>query len=264
MLTEHRRGQRGLVLAGALGGIIGTALALNGATALRSLLIVTQDAAPYLLIATALAFVVRVLNPPRLIVFPALLIALGLALLAQRHNWWGDLDLPSLWLVLAVAGVVLATFAVPLHDDLSGAAVRCRTICWPRSYRCRDTAPAYIHLTATLAQSVIDLTSADHAHSQIIEVFVRRWGGRVELRVPAQWLILVGRVTPVSTGLMPVGDVDSTKVYRDPADKDRNAIEKLLEKSDAANSGAPPRVAVVVHVLGIGGSVRTIKGAPIL
>lgn len=256
MPPESGRGQRSLALTGALGGMIGTALALDGAADLGSLLAVTQDAVPYLLIATALAVLVRVLPPSVLVVFPVLLIALSGVLLAERHDSWGVLDPPSLWLMLATAGVVTATFAVPLRDDLSGDAVRRRAICWPRTYRCRDTAPAYIHLTATLAQAVVDLVPAKYAYGRVVEVFVRRWGGRVELRVPDQWLVLVGRVRPVSTGLVPIGAVDSTAVYADPAGKDRTAIEELLDSETAS----PPRVAVVVHVFGIGGSVRTTKG----
>lgn len=265
MPAESGRGQRSLALTGALGGMIGTALALDGATGLGSLLVVAQDAVPYLLIATALAVLVRVLSPSALVAFPVLLIALSFVLLAERHDWWGVLDPPSLWLTLATAGVVTATFAVPLRDDLSGHAVRRRAICWPRTYRCRDIAPAYIHLTATPAHAVVDLVPATEAYGQVVEVFVRRWGGRVELQVPNRWLVLVGRMKPVSTGLVPIGAVDDTKVYTDPAGKDRAAIKELLEKAgraaeDSGNTVSPPRVAVVVHVLGIGGSVSTTKG----
>lgn len=265
MPAESGRGQRSLALIGALGGMIGTALALDGAAGLRSLLAVTQDAVPYLLIATALAVLVRVLSPSVLVVFPVLLIALSFVLLAERHDWWRVLNPPSLWLTLATAGVVAATFAVPLRDDLPGHAVRRRAICWPKTYPCGERAPAYIHLTATLAQAVVDLTPATRAHDTVLEVFVRCWGGRVELRVPDRWLILVGRMNPLSTNLVPIGAVDSIEVYADPRSKDRAAIGKLLNKRDqlAGSSGGTaslPHVAVVVHVLGIGGSVRTTKG----
>lgn len=265
MPAESGRGQRSLALTGALGGMIGTALALDGATGLRNLLAVAQDAVPYLLIATALAVLVRVLSPSALVVFAVLLLALSFVLLAERHDWWRVFDPPSLWLTLATAGVVAATFAVPLRDDLSGHAVRRRAICWPREYRCRDIAPAHIHLTATLAQAVVDLVPATRAHDTVVEVFVRRWGGRVELRVPDRWLVLVGRVRPLSAHLGLIGPVDDTKVYANPAGEDRDDIEKLLKEADQAAEGSgdtasPPRVAVVVHVLGLGGSVRTTKG----
>jgi hypothetical protein len=262
MPAESGRGQRSLALTGALGGMIGTALALDGATGLRSLLAVTQDAVPYLLIASALAVLVRVLSPSVLVVFPVLLLALSFVLLAERHDWWGVLDPPSLWLTLAAAGVMAATFAVPLGDDLSGHAVRRRAICWTRTYHCRETAPAYIHLTATLAQAVVDLTPATYVHDTVVEVFVRCWGGRVELRVPDRWLILVGRMNPLSTNLVPIGVVDSTKVYADPRSEDYAAIMKLLDETDQPTEGrgdTATRAAVVVHVLGIGGSVRTVK-----
>jgi len=265
MPAESGRGQRSLALTGALGGMIGTTLALDGATGLRSLLAVTQNAVPYLLIATALAVLVRVLSPTAFVVFPVLLLALSFVLLAERHDWWGVLDPPSLWLTLATAGVVTATFSVPLRDDLSGHAVRRRAICWPRTYRCGEIAPAYIHLTATLAHAVIDLRPATRAHDKVVEVFVRRWGGRVDLQVPDRWLVLVGRVKPLSTHRVLIGPVDDTKVYANPAGEDRAAIEELLEKADQAaessgDTASPSRIAVVVHVLGIGGSVRTTKG----
>jgi hypothetical protein len=226
------------VLAAATGG----AIAASDWSGLQAVVELMARTLPLLLIGVGVAAVIRAVVPAGLRIGPLLLIMAGAVWIALNTDggttWLQDAAAP----LLIWGGVVLALMlGGPMEEDSLRTFTRTVTaILWPREPVHGTEAPAHLTVRALLTRLTLDLTDTRPPKSGRIDLHLSVFAGVIELILPSDWEVLVGRIA-AARGVRFRGRVSKRRF---------------------ANDGDPPEGArwVVIHVLGLGGTVNLKRG----
>ncbi|MEU8817875.1 hypothetical protein [Actinoplanes sp. NPDC048796] len=250
---------------GRIGGLLGVAgiwaglvLALVGpgsfSTAGRAVL----DHAGYAVLGCAAVVLLYNLAPKGTLTGPLLLGAVGVVLIALTGDWRISQDgwsVAGLAIALAATSVVLrrpAGSGPPAPTRRTSGLLLNRHLI----YDLDAEAPERLDVTALLCRVVIDLRSAGTPRTGPLEVVVSSAAGHVDLAFPSHWPVVAGR-TAASRKIRLDGFLDTAEDFDDPRSHEQAQRLSEIEAEWQARARTADRgIAVVVHVAGIGGSVR--------
>ena len=110
-------------------------------------------------------------------------------------------------------------------------------------------------LTSVAARIDVDLRTAQPPQYGPLQVFVSCWGGAVHLDFPEGWAVVAGRLL-AARSIRFKGALDSADTFPSPDDPTTvEMLNEVAEQRGQSTGSTDPTVAVVVHVLGIGGTV---------
>ncbi|GID29520.1 hypothetical protein Abr02nite_45030 [Paractinoplanes brasiliensis] len=210
------------------------------------------------MIALAVAVLLYNMVPRGALLGPVILAAAGLAIVTTTRGWWSS---RQLWMfvgfALAVLGAMVATRrAVGTHDlspiqRLFGFLLSRHVI-----YDLDAEAPERLDVAAVLCKVVIDLRSAVAPRTGPLEIVASSVGGRIELALPQHWPVVAGRLA-ASRRVRLDGFVDHADAFDDPRSPEQSQLLQDLEGEWQERAASDdPATSVVVHVAGVGGSVR--------
>lgn len=246
-----------LALAAAWVGGILTASGPAGMGAVTKALVENVE---FILIGTAIIVLLHNLAPKGVLIGPIVLAIVGLLILLTRLELWAA---SRTWLfigiTLTVAGVILAMRsdnrpprAFPVLRIL-GALVRRRLVLSPEDY-----APERLVAVAILGKLEVDMRKARLPRYGPVEVMVTCLLGRVTIAIPLHWPVAAGRVHTIRWMKLE-GSLDSAHEFDDPQDDEQcdRLSELALERKESVGAREPGS-AVVLHVIGVGGSVAVV------
>ena len=247
----------------------GVALAAAGPDAFRRIGHLTLSYGGYALLATAALLVFIRVVPRNARITPVVLALGGLALLGLRHrSAWYAHRWALVGALLVLAGVGLATRpARPArqHAESKWPTPYQRELCLlPRTVDIKGKfgTPTILTLTAVAGRLKVNLAEAEVPVGYGMEIFVRcALGGAVELRFPADWAVAAGRLSAAHRiAWDDKFEFDSPELFVDPrAEGSSKTLFDLAKNRREATPDSKIRatgVWVVVHVAGLGGSVR--------
>jgi hypothetical protein len=252
----------------ATGGVsAGTALAVAGP---RVLLAVGSEAAAHagvILISGAVLLVVGSAVPPGRRTLPLLLAVAGVLLLLVRDPvLWHRYGWATVGLLLITGGVrIMVAVPLPTRPRRRDVDTFRRVYAGPFQRTVFEPAkaahtPRHISVFSCLGAVTVDLTGAAAPATPLIEIFVTGCGATVKIVIPDGWIAVAGRVTAVRRVRMR-GPLDSPRPVEDPNAEFQKLRELVKRKEAAAKVMEGSGAAVVVHVVGLAGSV-TVDGGP--
>jgi hypothetical protein len=214
---------------------------LEGLGGLRQVAASLFGTLPAALVLLALASLCRLAVPRGAATGPLLLLLAGLAGLAAQRDWGQGVDRRGLVPLLLAAGGAAVAFVPTGPRPAYETVVHRRSIALPRNAVMTGRPPRRVGLTCVVGRLGLDLTNVD-VGKQPIEVYVTILGGRVEVVAPAGCPLLAGEL----------------------ASAHGTRFEGLLDEASPRAVGEqtrPPAPAVVVHVLGLFGTVVVSRGS---
>lgn len=249
---------------------LGAVLTTGGLAAVETAAVAGGRAAGVLLVVGAIGCLLANIAPRGTLLGPLLLLAVGLAVVALQRDWLSSRGgWPAVGFLISVGGAFMTTRSTPPTQPpepvrrVFGVALRRRL-----SYRAGEAAPAQLRLITIVNRTEIDLSAAGLPEfGDIVELVVTSVFGTVEIDLPPSWPVVAGRVT-ASRHVRLSGVLDSDVSFDDPdadADPDtgesqQDGLDLIIGKRKQATGSAHGGAAVVIHVLGWGGSI-TVKGA---
>lgn len=236
---------------------MGAILVVAGPAGLAAAVRVLLGHAGLVLIGMALAALLYNLAPQGTLAGPVVLAAVGGAVLAWQRGWWSA---RSIWALVGLA-LALTGGALVIRKDpgvvttepvrrIVAPAVRRRL-----AFRSEEGAPERLRLVAVAARIDVDLRQAQPPAYGPMEVFVSCWGGTICFDIPDSWAVVAGRLT-AARSIRFEGILDSADTFPDPDDPEMAERLAQIASSRKDSTGATDvGAAIVVHVLGIGGSV---------
>lgn len=223
---------------------MGTAWAIGGVAGLRDVVGVLSVAVPALLVLAGVVLVLRAAVPQGRLGGPLALMGVGVGVLALRFD---VPHVPELSrqapVALILGGVFVAMFRGPSGSGLDTGVRRCTSLLYPHARpRLEGRAPKKLVLRSLLFGVVdIDLSRCEFPLEARLVVDVTVLWARVDLKVPADWTVLAGRVE-LASGVRFDGHL-SAPAFATPQPSDDE------ERT------------VVVNVQGLGGSVTLTRGS---
>lgn len=240
---------------------IGSALLVGGPDPLVDLVRWLADRAGVLLLGLAAAIVLVTAIPRGAATGPLGLAGAGVVVLAAQH---GQITSADWW---AVGGGVLIGLGAFLslgrrHSDSSqdvDPVQTYRVLLLSRSIpvRSSDQVPKQIRLIAIGARAQLDLAAAQPGRTDVLELVLTCYAGRVEVALPERWAVVAGRVS-ATRSVDFIGRLDAITPLTDLNDELQCTV--LTEAAtDQAKSYPVPEGArsmvVVIHVVGLWGQV---------
>ena len=248
----------------------GVVLVAYGPDALRRIGHLVVVYGGYVLLGAAALLIFMRMVPRNARTMPVILALGGLALIGLQHrSEWYAHRWAVVGTLLILAGAGLSRH--PPHPTRQRTGSKWptpyrRVVCvWPRKVEFTGDygTPTVLALTAIVGKLEVDLTGAAVPRlSHGMEIFVRcALGGRVKLRLPPDWAVAAGRLSS-AYGITwdDTFKFDSGELFVDPYAEDWSKKLTMLAKDRReAIRDSTIRIAgvwVVVHVAGLGGSVR--------
>ena len=237
----------------------GLVLAIDGPTRVGE---VTHDIARHAgacILAAAVIVLIYNLAPRGTLLGPAVLAVAGLGVLTWQNQWW---PVKPEWAALGITMLLLGGVVVIRKDRVVATSDPTRRLVALFTRRrvalgALDNAPEQLSLIAFLAPLEVDLTSAQRPSYGPVEVLVTCWGGAVRLTVPSHWAVVAGRLA-AARAIQFSGALDSSDAF--PSPEDDVAAEQLAELAKSrARLPDETGTVVVIHVLGLGGSVTVTR-----
>ncbi|NNN28958.1 hypothetical protein HLK59_01035 [Streptomyces sp. S3(2020)] len=223
---------------------MGTAWAIGGVAGLREVVAVLSVAVPVLLVLAGVVLMLRAAVPRGQLGGPLALMTVGIAVLALRFDMPHLPDLSrQAPVVLILGGVFVALFRGRSGTGIDTGVRCCTSLLYPHpKLKLEGRAPKKLVLRALLFGAVyVDLTDCEFPRSTRLVVDVTVLWARVELKLPADWTVLAGRVE-LTPGVQCFGDL-SQPVFATP------------------HPVRGETTTVVVNVQGLGGVVSLTRGA---
>jgi hypothetical protein len=231
------------VAMGLLAVVVGTAWWSGALTAMVASVL---DMAPFLLLALAVVGGIRAFTPRGVLVGPVVLAVIGVVWLALRFDLVDDWGVRTLGAAMLICGGFMVALTGRRGESAGRsepmAVRRYRAFAWPRNPEPPKIAPWKLSAAAVLAPKLtVNLTEAVFPEGfPVIEIDVTVVASRIDLVLPDDWKVALGRAHTTAVGFD--GEVDLEYPVRYPR--------------DLANRG---ELWVLVNILGVAGFVSLTK-----
>jgi len=256
-LADDMDGRRIVEVLGVVCVWVGAVLAAQGPEGVAWIVVGLTQHMALILLCLATGALLYNIAPRGALPGPLLLGSAGLTVLAIRNQWWNDQDV---WFLtgtaLAIVGglTVMRKRQTTLRSNpvrrIVGAIVRRRLVVEADQY-----APERIVVLAICGRVEIDLRLARLPRYGPVEVMVSCWMSAVELFVANHWPVVAGRVH-AARGIQLEGCLDSSELFDEPESEEQGErLVQLAKERQISMKADQEGSAIVVHVLGLGGSV---------